>query len=67
MKNAMAINTQKTFYQIFTMSHKKPKITLKINNKPVVQTRDEIYSGMYVDGKLTWINHIQKTTEKIRN
>jgi hypothetical protein len=38
-ENTMTINTEKTFCQILTLSHKLPTINLKINN-PVVQTQD---------------------------
>jgi hypothetical protein len=34
-ENATTINTEKKFYQIFTLNHKKPTASLKINNKPV--------------------------------
>jgi hypothetical protein len=36
-ENAMSINTEKSFYQIFTLSQKQPTINLEINNYPVVQ------------------------------
>jgi hypothetical protein len=63
-ENAMKINTEKTFYQIFTRNHKKPTASLKINNKPVVETHEAKYLGMYLDGKLTWENHVERTVEK---
>jgi hypothetical protein len=31
-----------------------------------MQTQGTRYLGMYVDGKLTWRTHIQKTVEKTR-
>jgi hypothetical protein len=46
-ENAMTINTEKTFYQIFTLNHKKPTASLKINNKPAVQTQEAKYLGMH--------------------
>jgi ribonuclease HI len=65
-ENAMTINTEKTFYQIFTLRHKQPTISLQINNKPVVKTHVAKYLGMYLDRKLTWRNHVQKTAEKFK-
>jgi hypothetical protein len=65
-KNAMTIDTEKTFCQIFTLNHKKPTASLKINNKPVVQTQEAKYLGMYLDGKLTWKNHVERTVKKLR-
>jgi hypothetical protein len=56
-ENAMTINTEKTFYQIFTLNHKKPTASLNINNNPVVQTQGAKYLGMYLDGKF-----IRRTT-----
>jgi hypothetical protein len=50
----MTINRRKTFYQIFTLRHYQPTISLQINNKPVAQTHVAKYLGMYQDGKLTW-------------
>jgi hypothetical protein len=34
---------------------------VKINNNPVVRTQDAKYLRMYLDGKLTWRNHVEKT------
>jgi hypothetical protein len=51
-------------YQIFTLNHKKPTASLKINNKPVVQTQEAKYLGMYLDGKFTWKNHVERTVKK---
>jgi hypothetical protein len=65
-ENAMTINTEETFYQIFIMNHKKPTSTLKINNKPVVETQEAKYLGMYLDGKLTWKNHVERTVTKTK-
>jgi hypothetical protein len=62
----MTINTERTFYQIFTLSHKQLTINLKINNNHVVQTQDARYLGMYLYRKLTWRNHIEKTVEKTK-
>jgi hypothetical protein len=42
-ENAMTTNTEKTFYQIFTMNHKKPTASLKMSNKPVVETQEAKY------------------------
>jgi hypothetical protein len=65
-ENAMIVSTEKTFYQNFILNHKQPKISLKISNKPVIQTQDAKYLGMYLDGKLTRRNHLQKTDEKTK-
>jgi hypothetical protein len=65
-ENAMTINTEKTFYQIFTLNHKKPTASLKINNKPVVETQEAKYLGMYLDGKLTWKNHVERRVKKTK-
>jgi hypothetical protein len=62
----MPINTEKTFYQIFNLSHKLPTTNLKINNNPVVQRQDARYLEMYLDGKLAWRNHVLKTAEKAK-
>jgi hypothetical protein len=65
-ENAMTVNTEKTSYQIFTLSHKQPTPHLKISNTPVVQTQDARYLGLYLGGKLTWRNYIEKTIEKLK-
>jgi hypothetical protein len=65
-ENAMIVNTEKTFCQIFTLNHKKPMASLNINNKPVVQTQEAKYLGMYLDGKLTWKNHVERTIAKTK-
>jgi trans-2-enoyl-CoA reductase len=65
-ENAMTINTEKTFYQIFSLNHKKPTASLKINKKPVVETQEVKYLGMYLGGKLTWKNHVERTVEKTK-
>jgi hypothetical protein len=62
----VTINIEKTFYQIFTLIHKQPTVNLKINNNPVVQTQDARYLAVYLDGKLTWRNHIKKTVGKTK-
>jgi hypothetical protein len=43
-ESAMTINSDKTFYRIFTLNHKKPIAGLKINNKPVVETQEAKYT-----------------------
>jgi predicted membrane-bound spermidine synthase len=63
--NAMTINTDKTFYQIFTLSHKQPIINTETSNNHIVQTQDKRYLRMYLDGKLTWRNYVKKTVEKL--
>jgi hypothetical protein len=65
-ENAMIINTEKTFYQIFTLNRKKPRASLKISNKPTVGTQEAKYLGMYLDEKLTWKNHVERTVTKLR-
>jgi hypothetical protein len=60
-ENALAINTEKTF---FILSHKQPRLRLKISKNPFVQTQDAKYLGVYLDGKLTWRSHVEKTVEK---
>jgi hypothetical protein len=63
-ENTMTINTEKTFYHIFKLNHKKPTASLKISNKPIVETQEAKHLGMYLDGKLTWKNHVERTVEK---
>jgi hypothetical protein len=46
-ENAKTVNTEKTFCQIFTLSHKTTQNKLKIDNRPVVQTQDAEYLGVY--------------------
>jgi hypothetical protein len=59
----MAVNIEKTFYQIFTLSHKQPTVNFKIYNNLVAEIQDARYLGMYLDGKL---NHAEKTVEKTK-
>jgi hypothetical protein len=46
--------------------HTELTASLKINNKPVVQTQEAVYLGMYLDRKLTWKNHVEITVEKTK-
>jgi hypothetical protein len=65
-ENAMIIDTEKTFYQIFTLNHKNPTASLKINNKLIVETQEVKYLEMYLDGKVTWKNHVERTVKKTK-
>jgi hypothetical protein len=65
-ENATTINTEKTVYQIFTLRHKQPTISLQINTKPVAQTHVTKYLGIYLDGRLMWRNHVPKTVDKFK-
>ena len=66
-ENAMTVNTSKTYYQVFTLAHKTPKINLHLNNETIQPSSEPKYLGMYLDTKMTWKAHIEKTAEKARN
>jgi hypothetical protein len=51
VSNFTPIHTKKTFHQIFTLGHKQVRVSLKINNNPVVQTQDVKCIGVYLDGE----------------
>ena len=63
-ENDMKVNTTKTFYQIFTLQHKKPTIKIFINDVQINQQENQAYLGMFLDQKLNWKEHVQKTAEK---
>ena len=56
--------TNKTFYQAFSLCHKLHNFQLQIEGKEVNQLENSKYLGMYLDQKLTWKKHIEKTADK---
>lgn len=66
-ENLMEINAQKTFYQVFSLCHSQPKLTVKIGGEVIQQNEHPKYLGVYMDQKLNWQTHINKTAEKAKN
>lgn len=66
-ENLMEINAQKTFYQVFSLCHSEPKVALKIGGEVIQQNEHPKYLGIYMDKKLNWQTHINKTAEKAKN
>ena len=63
-ENDMQVNTEKTNYQIFSLSHKTPTVSLTLDKVPITQTKAYKYLGITFDNKLTWKHHILTVTEK---
>ena len=65
--NRLSLNVSKTNYIIFHPYNKplKQHITLKINNKAIIEKNNIKYLGVIIDSRLNWKNHILAVSKKI--
>ena len=65
--NRLSVNVSKTNYIIFHPYNKplKQHITLKINNKAIIEKDNIKYLGVIIDSRLNWKNHILAVSKKI--
>ena len=65
--NRLSLNVRKTNFIIFHPYNKplKQHITLKINNKAIMEKYSIKYLGVIIDSHLNWKKHISTVTKKI--
>ena len=65
--NRLSLNVSKTNYIIFHPYNKplKQHITLKINNKAIIEKDNIKYLGVIIDSRLNWKTHILAVSKKI--
>lgn len=61
----MVVSEEKTKYQVFTPARSPLNVQIKYNNKPLEKPNSSKYLGVhFIDSKLTWNDHIEKSTTK---
>jgi len=63
--NQLTLNIKKSQFMIVTNKRNIPKLTIKLNNIPLVQCESYKYLGIHFDHKLSWSTHIQHVCNKI--
>ena len=65
--NRLSLNVTKTNFIIFQPYNKplKQHITLKINNKAIMEKNNIKYQGVIIDSHLNWKNHMLMVSKKI--
>ena len=65
--NRLSLNLNKTNYIIFHTYNKpiKDHITIKINNKAIVEKECIKYLGVLIDSTLSWNHHISNVSKKV--
>lgn len=58
--NQLSLNTDKTYYQIYTNKKIENKITLHIAGENILQAKTVKYLGVFIDEDLKWSTHISK-------
>ena len=58
--NQLSLNTDKTYYQIYTNKKVEKAITLRIAGANVLQAKTVKYLGVFIDEDLRWNTHINK-------
>ena len=66
--NKLSVNIKKTHYMLFSL-HKNVQNTLldfRINETPLGRVSNTKYLGVYIDGNLNWVSHINHVYKKLR-
>ena len=66
-ENLMTINPEKSYFQVFTLKPKVPQIQISLKNTLRQETNEAKYLGIYLEKKLTWKTHTEKTSESAEN
>jgi ribonuclease HI len=64
-ENEFEVNSEKTTFELFTLSTKKHDIKLVYKDKSLHRTDCATYLGINLDTKLTWTKHINKVVDKV--
>ena len=60
----MKANAKKTTFTIFTLSTKKPTVTLTLDGQKLIEENNPKYLGITFDPRLTWKTHIDTCHQK---
>ncbi|XP_035215976.1 uncharacterized protein LOC118189480 [Stegodyphus dumicola] len=60
----MVVNTDKTTFQLFSLSTKHHDIQLQFNDKDLNRIFDTVYLGIHLNTKLTWTKHVNSAVDK---
>ena len=63
--NKLFLNINKTSYMVFDVMQFMPDLILKIGNSTIVRSREHKFLGVYLDDRLTFKPHVEKTAVKI--
>ncbi|GFR24145.1 reverse transcriptase domain-containing protein [Trichonephila clavata] len=63
-ENQMIVNTERTVYQLFTLSTKKHPTSIKYMNLNLVQRDHFSYLGATFDNRLSWKGHAEENARK---
>ncbi|GFS62651.1 fatty acid synthase [Trichonephila inaurata madagascariensis] len=63
LENNFKVNTDKTYFELFTLSTEKHNINLVYNNNAILRTDCATYLRISLDSRLTWTKHIAKVVE----
>ena len=65
--NRLSLNIDKTIFIVFHPYNKpvKKRITIKINNKAIIEKEYIKYLGVLIDSTLSWKHHVSNISKKI--
>ena len=65
--NRLSLNIDKTNFIVFHPYNKpvKKRITIKINNKAIIEKEYIKYLGVLIDSTLSWKHHVSNISKKI--
>ena len=63
--NKLSINIQKTHYIVFGNKTIDEKVSVLINNKIIDRVYESKFVGVYIDSRINWKYHIDKTRCKL--
>ena len=63
--NQLTLNVKKSQFMIVSNKRNIPKLSVKINEIPLVQCHSYKYLGIHFDDKLNWSTHVQNVCNKV--